>query len=103
MKKELIQENEILDFMAGSAMIFSGFAIKANSLEKKIDALVDIFNSLPEWIPASTLTESTGLTVDTIRKQLHNPKLFEPEVDFKQIGRIWYIHKNAITKVRRWK
>jgi hypothetical protein len=28
MKKELIQENEILDFMAGSAMIFSGFAIK---------------------------------------------------------------------------
>ena len=93
----------VLDFMAASSMIFSGFAIMALSLEEKVDALSDIFDTLPEWIPANTLKESTGLTVDTIRKQLQNPRLFEPEVDYKKIGRIWYINKNAIAKVRRQK
>ena len=78
----------------------------ANSVENmdtKLDALSEIFGSLPEWIPANTLKESTGLTVDAIRKQLQNPALFEPEVDCKQMGRIWYIHKNSIAKIRRQK
>ena len=97
------QEEEILDFMAGSAMIFSGFAIMAKSLEKKVDALVEVFDSLPEWMPANILTHTTGLTADTIRKQLQNPLLFEPEVDYKMIGRIWYIHKTALPKIKRRK
>jgi len=100
---EIIQDSELLDFMAASSMIFSGFAIKALSLEKKIDALTEVFDTLPEWIPANTLRETTGLTVDTIRKQLQNPRLFEPEVDYKKVGRIWYINKNAIARVRRQK
>ena len=69
----------------------------------KMDAIAGVFASLPEWIPAHTLQESTGLSVDAIRKQLLNPKNFEPEVDYIQIGKIWHINKNAIPKVRRQK
>jgi len=69
----------------------------------KMDAIAGVFASLPEWIPAHTLQESTGLSVDAIRKQLLNPKNFEPEIDYKQIGKIWHINKNAIPKVRRQK
>jgi len=72
-------------------------------IEAKMDAIAGVFASLPEWIPAHTLQESTGLSVDAIRKQLLNPKNFEPEVDYRQIGKIWHINKNAIPKVRRQK
>ncbi len=72
-------------------------------LHSKMDALAGVFASLPEWIPAHTLQDSTGLSVDAIRKQLLNPRNFEPEVDCKQIGKIWHINKNAIPKVRRQK
>jgi len=72
-------------------------------ISTKMDALAGVFASLPEWIPAHTLQESTGLSVDAIRKQLLNPKNFEPEVDYKQVGKIWHINKNAIPKVRRQK
>ncbi len=72
-------------------------------MHTKMDAIAGVFASLPEWVPAHTLQESTGLSADAIRKQLHNPKNFEPEVDYKQIGSIWHIHKNAIPKVRRQK
>ena len=99
----LTDTEQILDFMAASSMIFSGFAIKAMDFERKVDAIMGIFDSLPEWIPANLLTETTGLTADTIRKQLQDPRLFEPEVDYKKVGRIWYIHKDAIVKVRRRK
>ena len=74
-----------------------------DELSAKMDAIAGVFASLPEWIPAHTLQESTGLSVDAIRKQLQNPKNFEPEVDYKQIGKIWHINKNAIPKVRRQK
>ena len=69
----------------------------------KMDAIIGVFASLPEWIPAHTLQESTGLSVDAIRKQLLNPKNFEPEVDYKQVGKIWHINKSAIPKIRRRK
>lgn len=69
----------------------------------KMDALSEAFAYLPDWIPAHILTDSTGLGVDAIRKQIQNPKFFEPEVDCKQVGKIWFIHKSAIPKVRRLK
>ena len=74
-----------------------------DEMSTKMDAIAGVFASLPEWIPAHTLRESTGLSVDAIRKQLLNPKNFEPEVDYIQIGKIWHINKNAIPKVRRQK
>ena len=74
-----------------------------DEMSTKMDAIAGVFASLPEWIPAHTLQESTGLSVDAIRKQLLNPKNFEPEVDYIQIGKIWHINKNAIPKVRRQK
>ena len=69
----------------------------------KMDAIAGVFASLPEWIPAHTLKESTGLSTDAIRKQLRNPKNFEPGVDYKRIGSIWHINKNCIPKIRRQK
>jgi hypothetical protein len=74
-----------------------------DEMSRKMDAIAGVFASLPEWIPAHTLQESTGLSVDAIRNQLLNPKNFEPEVDYKQVGKIWHINKNAIPKVRRQK
>ena len=74
-----------------------------DELSSKMDAIAGVFASLPEWIPAHTLQESTGLSVDAIRKQLLNPKNFEPEVDYKQVGKIWHINKSAIPKIRRRK
>ncbi len=74
-----------------------------DEMSTKMDAIAGVFASLPEWIPAHTLHESTGLSVDAIRKQLLNPKNFEPEVDYRQVGKIWHINKNAIPKVRRQK
>jgi len=102
MTKE-INHNTVLNFMAGSAMIFSGFAIKALELDKKMSALTEVFDTLPDWVPANLLASTTGLTVDAIRAQIQNPRLFEPEAEVQQRGRIWYIHKNAIPKVRRQK
>lgn len=72
-------------------------------LHKKIDVIIEAFGRFPEWIPANSLQESTGLKADAIRLQLQNPAIFEPEVDFKKIGRLWYVHKNAIAKIRRQK
>ena len=74
-----------------------------DELSRKMDAIAGVFASLPEWIPAHTLQESTGLSVDAIRKQLLNPKNFEPDVDYKRIGSIWHINKNCIPKIRRQK
>ena len=72
-------------------------------INTKMDAIAGVFASLPEWIPAHTLKESTGLSVDAIRKQLLNPKYFEPGVDYQQIGKIWHINKSCIPKIRRQK
>ncbi len=74
-----------------------------DEMSKKMDAIAGVFASLPEWIPAHTLKESTGLSSDAIRKQLRNPKNFEPGVDYKRIGSIWHINKNCIPKIRRQK
>ena len=74
-----------------------------DEMSTKMDAIAGVFASLPEWIPAHTLKESTGLSTDAIRKQLRNPKNFEPGVDYKRIGSIWHINKNCIPKIRRQK
>ncbi len=74
-----------------------------DEISTKMDAIAGVFASLPEWIPAHTLKESTGLSTDAIRKQLRNPKNFEPGVDYKRIGSIWHINKNCIPKIRRQK
>lgn len=39
MEKEILDEDTTLDFMAGSAMIFSGFALLANELKNKVSVL----------------------------------------------------------------
>lgn len=72
-------------------------------IQNKLDAITDVFAVLPEWIPAHTLSETVGLTPDAIRKQLQNCRFFEPEVDYRQEGRIWYINKKSIAKIRRQK
>jgi hypothetical protein len=72
-------------------------------LVEKVQRMVEMFESYPDWVPVSSLQDTTGLTVDAIRKQLQNPMFFEPGVDYKKSGRFWYIHKNAIARIRRKK
>jgi hypothetical protein len=72
-------------------------------VHSKLDVIVNAFESIPEWIPANSLQESSGLTADAIRQQLKNPARFEPGKDFRKNGRIWEVHKNSISKVRRQK
>ena len=69
----------------------------------KLDVIVNAFESIPEWIPAHSLQKSTGLTAGAIRQQLKNPLRFEPGKDFRKNGRIWEVHKNAMSKIRRLK
>lgn len=81
----------------------SHVSLDLSIVHSKLDVIVEAFASIPEWIPANSLQESTTLSADAIRLQLKNPALFEPEVDYKKVGRIWYIHKNAIARIRRQK
>ncbi len=81
----------------------SSSTLDLSVIDAKLDVVVDAFDSIPEWIPANSLQESSGLSADAIRLQLKNPARFEPEVDYKKIGRIWWIHKNAMAKIRRQK
>ena len=72
-------------------------------VHSKLDVIVNAFESIPEWIPANSLQESSGLKADAIRQQLKNPARFEPGKDFRKNGRIWEVHKNSISKIRRQK
>lgn len=81
----------------------SSNSLDLSFVHSKLDVIVDAFDSIPEWIPANSLQESSGLTADAIRAQLKNPVRFEPGVDYKKIGRIWYVHKKSISKIRRQK
>ena len=79
--------------------------IPAN-LEDSIDKISRLYERLedyPEWIPIASLKEETGLTADAIRKKLQNPALFEPEVDYRKIGRNWYVNKRVLARIRRQK
>ena len=78
-------------------------ALDLSVLDAKLNVIVEAFDSIPEWIPANTLQESSGLKADAIRLQLQNPARFEPGKDYKKIGRIWYVHKNSMAKIRRQK
>ena len=94
-----------LDFMAGSAMISSGFAITANDMKSKIAELqekVSTFEqeNIIEWTTLSILSLKTGLTKDALRKQLQNGN-FEEGVDFKFDGNKIVVHQGAIGRLQR--
>ncbi len=62
MNNECINNESILDFMAGSALIFSGFAIAANDMKSQIINLqekIDRFaqNNIIEWSSLSIVSE----------------------------------------------
>ena len=98
-------EIELLDFMAGSAMIFSGFAIAANDIKDKVAELQQKVSSFEqeniiEWTTLSILSSKTGLTKDALRKQLQNGD-FEEGVDFKHDGNKIVVHQGAIGRLQR--
>ena len=96
---------ELLDFMAGSAMIFSGFAIAANDMKDKLTELQQKISTLEqdniiEWTTLSLLSSKIGLTKDALRKQLQNGD-FEEGVDFKFDGNKIVVHQGAIGRLQR--
>ncbi len=105
MEKEILQDDTVLDFMAGSAMIFSGFAIAANDIKDKVTKLQQKVSSFEqeniiEWTTLSILSSKIGLTKDALRKQLQNGD-FEEDVDFKRDGNKIVVHQGAIGRLRR--
>ena len=105
MTKEIVDHNTVLDFMAGSAMIFSGFAITANDMKNEMDGLqvkIDTFESanIIEWTTLSIIADKIGLSKDAVRKQLQNGD-FEEGVDFKFDGNKIVVHQGAILKLHR--
>ncbi len=105
MEKEIIQDDAVLDFMAGSAMIFSAFAIRANDMKDKVAELqqkVSAFEqeNIIEWTTLSILSSKIGLTKDALRKQLQNGD-FEDGVDFKHDGNKIVVHQGAIGRLHR--
>ena len=105
MRKESINHDEVLDFMAGSAMIFSGFAITANKMKRQILELedkIEIFEqkNIIEWTTLSVVADKKGLTKDAVRKQLQNGD-FEEGVDFKLVGNRILMHQGAVGRLHR--
>jgi hypothetical protein len=104
-ESKMIDEIELLNFMAGSAMIFSGFAITANDMKDKVAILqqkVSAFEqeNIIEWTTLSVLSSKIGLTKDAIRKRLYNGD-FEEGVDFKRDGNKIVVHQGAIGRLHR--
>ena len=103
-RNKMIDEKELLDFMAGSAMIFSGFAITANDMKKKMENLQKKVSAIEadaiEWTILSVLSSKIGLTKDALRKQLQNGD-FEEGVDFKLDGNKIVVHQGAIGRLQR--
>ena len=102
---EHIKQDAVLDFMAGSAMIFSGFATTANEMKNKVGELEEKISSLEqeniiEWTTLSILSSKIGLTKDALRKQLQNGD-FEEGVDFKRDGNKIVVHQGAIGRLHR--
>lgn len=102
--KSLIEDDVVVDFMSGSAMIFSGFAILANELREEVKNLssevLECKQDGIQWSPLSLIALDKGLTKDAIRKQLQNGD-FEDGVDFKRVGNKIVVHQGAIGKIRR--
>ena len=103
--KKYTNHQEVLDFMAGSAMIFSGFAIAANDIKDKVADLqqkVSTFEekNIIEWTTLSILSSKIGLTKDALRKRLQNGD-FEEGVDFKHDGNKIVVHQGAIGRLHR--
>jgi len=100
-----IHSTQVMDFMAGSAMIFSGFAIMADDLKAKLNDLERKVNSIQttyqiEWTTLSVIAKQKGLTKDAIRKQLQNGD-FEEGVDFKFDGNRIVVHQEAVVRLQR--
>ena len=105
MTESVIDHDVVLDFMAGSAMIFSGFAITANDMKDKVAELQEKISTFEqekiiEWTTLSILSSKTGLTKDALRKQLQNGD-FEEGVDFKHDGNKIVVHQGAIGRLQR--
>ena len=101
----IIGTEQFLDFIAGSAMIFSGFAITANSLKNKITDIEGELKKIQsenriEWTTLSIVAQEKGLTKDAIRKRLQNGD-FEEGVDFKYDGNKIIVHQEAVVRLRR--
>ena len=94
-------ETELLNFMAASSMIFSGFAIVANSLKDKVTKLEErLQDKQIDWTTLSVIAKDIGLTKDAVRKQLQNGD-FEEGVDFKYDGNRIVVHQGAIVRLHR--
>jgi len=101
MEKEILDEGTFLDFMAGSAMIFSGFALLANELKNKVSVLEGkLQDKQIEWTTLSVIANDIGLTKDAVRKQLQNGD-FEEGVDFKYDGNRIVVHQGAVVRLQR--
>lgn len=70
-------------------------------LHSKIDNLIVFVNSVPTWISLRSIAEENNIYIDTLRKRLFKPELFEPEVDYKKITGKWYVHKNVISRLTK--
>ena len=105
MKKEILQDDTVLDFMSASSMIFSGFAITANDIKNKMEGLqakINTFESenIIKWTTLSIIADKVGLSKDAVRKQLQNGD-FEEDVDFKFDGNKIVVHQGAIGRLQR--
>ena len=105
MTESIMDHDSVLEFMAGSAMIFSGFAITANDIKNKVADLQQEISAFEqenaiEWTTLSILSSKIGLTKDALRKQLQNGD-FEEGVDFKLDGNKIVVHQGAIGRLQR--
>ena len=105
MSNSNMNPDELVDFMSGLAIIFSGFAIVMNNLEFRVKAIEEeqsLFKDKYqiEWTTLSIIAKDIGLSKDAVRKQLQNGN-YEEGVDFKRDGNKIVVHQGAIGRLHR--
>lgn len=71
---------------------------KFEAINQKLDEVLKLHRSLPEWYPLTKeyANECGYKTIDGLRKWCYNNL---PPDDFIKKGKLWYIHKKSLPLV----
>lgn len=71
-------------------------------IELKLDMLIEVIDAIPEWLQlTSEMAEHLGYTRSGLRRKMFS--VLEPDVEYRQIGKHWHIHRNSLWKLQRKK
>ena len=74
---------------------------RVEQLETDIQQLKIFISMLPKWMPLHSFkSEFNVKSPQSILRRLENNFNFEPDVDYKKIGEVWYVNIKALPKLK---